>query len=367
MLAQMVVEGKVAIDEPVRELCRRDWSPSPSATKSRWSIWPRNTPVCRAMVAGDWHEYLVAARSGPACRTRRFVYSNFGFGLLGQAAGSARRHHVFRSCCESRSPARSAWPIRWSRYRRAAGPVHPGVQRERTTGPLGPEGLARSRRDSLHRRRHAQISGSQPAPGNARRHVACGDGHVAPAARRRRRPASPIAWRGFTARRTAPGRTAAPCRVHQLRVLLSRRRLCRGGPVEQRARCRQPWPICWATTSGSAWRASRRSPWMTVFVPASRGFPACCAGSRPTGSPCWPPACSSIAACWACRAGRATAAAPCVPARLGLLQIGGILPVCVRVLSAAGVRRIDGPHRAARFAACCSGCRPIGSWACSSS
>ena len=83
MFRQMVERGQVRLDEPIRELLPPDLLPEPNGPEitlldlaTHRSGLPRN-------VDGDWAEYL--ARNGVRRpRHPQFVYSNFGFGLLGQ-------------------------------------------------------------------------------------------------------------------------------------------------------------------------------------------------------------------------------------------------------------------------------------------
>ena len=82
MLAQMVVQGKVALDEPIRLLLPPDFVAKPRGNEiTLVDLATQHSGLPRA-VQEDWQEYL--ARRGVGREPNPpFLYSNFGFGLLG--------------------------------------------------------------------------------------------------------------------------------------------------------------------------------------------------------------------------------------------------------------------------------------------
>ncbi|SPE24284.1 Beta-lactamase [Candidatus Sulfopaludibacter sp. SbA3] len=83
MLAQMVIQQKVELDEPIRLLLPEGLVTKPAGAEIRLvDLATQHSDLPRA-VPGDWLEYL--SRRGVSRRLDApFSYSNFGFGLLGQ-------------------------------------------------------------------------------------------------------------------------------------------------------------------------------------------------------------------------------------------------------------------------------------------
>ena len=144
LLAQMALQGKVTLDEPVRELLPADtvaqprgaeitlldlathhsglprmpWHPHPADKDNPWADW--GTADLYEFIAG--HGVAKPADAG-------FLYSNVGFALLGQALAN-------RAATNWPNIARSAitGPPRHERngggaFARAAEPVYPGTER----------------------------------------------------------------------------------------------------------------------------------------------------------------------------------------------------------------------------------------------
>jgi CubicO group peptidase (beta-lactamase class C family) len=82
MLAQMAAQRKVAMDEPVRLLLPPGLVSKPRGDEITLADLVTQHSGLPRMVAGDWQEYL--ARRGVGREPHPpFLYSNFGFGLLG--------------------------------------------------------------------------------------------------------------------------------------------------------------------------------------------------------------------------------------------------------------------------------------------
>jgi len=82
MLAQMVAQGKVAIDEPIRLLLPEGLVRKPTGQEIRLVDLATQHSGLPRMVPGDWQQYLAWHGVGREPNTP-FLYSNFGFGLLG--------------------------------------------------------------------------------------------------------------------------------------------------------------------------------------------------------------------------------------------------------------------------------------------
>ena len=327
--------------------CRPDWSPSRAATRSRCSTWPRSTPACRAWCRGDWQEYLARHGVGKDRPVHRFAYSNFGFGLLGQVLADRAGLTYSELLREQVTGPLGLNDTVVIVSPEQQGRFMQGYDAEHHPVPVGRGRAGRLRGDSLHGRRHAEVPGSQSASGNDS------------AARCRRR------WRCRTsrARRGLPGTRIALAWFHNAADgTWSHGGAMRGftsyaffNPKDDYAAV-----VLLNTGPNAVGLADLMSEHIrqrlagepavsldAVFVPASSGFP---------GLLRW------FAAYWFTMlasgvfiycgvlgvqgTGGATAAAPAVPARLGVSATGGLLPVRVRLLSAAGVRRAGQPHGA---------------------
>ncbi len=184
MLAQMVVQGKVTLDEPIRLLLPPGTVSTPRNDEitlidiaSQHSDLPRTVP-------GDWMEFL--SRRGVRKQPHPpFQYSNFAFGVDGATARQPRRSDVSATRGEgSHRPARPGQHGGIA-FARATETAHPGVRRGPPTGAAGPGGIGRRGRDCLHRRRPTKVPGGQHAPGDAPGHSARGHDPGPPPARRR--------------------------------------------------------------------------------------------------------------------------------------------------------------------------------------
>lgn len=82
MLAQMATQRKVALHEPVRLLLPSGMVPKPSGDEITLVDLATQHSGLPRMVAGDWQEYLARRGVGRPFQPK-FLYSNFGFGLLG--------------------------------------------------------------------------------------------------------------------------------------------------------------------------------------------------------------------------------------------------------------------------------------------
>ena len=83
MLAQMVVQRQVALEEPIRLLLPPDIIVQPKSVEITLADLATQHAELPSTVAGEWREYLARRGVGRMAHTR-FLYSNFGFGLLGE-------------------------------------------------------------------------------------------------------------------------------------------------------------------------------------------------------------------------------------------------------------------------------------------
>ncbi len=115
MLSQMAEQGKVTLDEPVRELLPDGTVAKPAGDEitlldlaTQHSGLPRLPdnlkPADPANPYADYgaaNLYAFMAKQGVAKpKDADFLYSNLGMGLLGQALANSRRHSVSRGFCK---------------------------------------------------------------------------------------------------------------------------------------------------------------------------------------------------------------------------------------------------------------------------
>ncbi|HYW43478.1 MAG TPA: serine hydrolase domain-containing protein [Bryobacteraceae bacterium] len=87
MLAQMAAGRKVSLDEPVRLLLPPGLVPKPRGDEITLADLATQHSGLPRMVEGDWQEYLARHGVGRLPQTP-FLYSNFGFGLMGHLLAS---------------------------------------------------------------------------------------------------------------------------------------------------------------------------------------------------------------------------------------------------------------------------------------
>ena len=179
LLAQMVVEGKVRLDQPLRELLPAGTVRKPDGREITLldlathrsglppmpeDFNPRRFATAAAGYAG-YHAadlYAYVARRGVAREADPpFVYSNLGFSLLGEALRAqtgisypdmiAQRITGPLGMCDTVRPD----------LRRAPGTPDSGIRRPApAVGTVGPGRIRPGRRHQLHGRRHTDVSGS---------------------------------------------------------------------------------------------------------------------------------------------------------------------------------------------------------------
>ena len=185
MLAQMVAQGEVRLDEPVRELLPAGTVTKPTGSEitlldlatHRSGLPPMPDNFGRADLVNSWADYgppqlyaYLASHGVAKPADAAFAYSNLGVGLLGQVladrAGKTYADQLkdedHRSAGHDRHGAET--------LQRTAAAISAGVRRSSSAFAGVPPRWCSGRgwSDPLDGGRHDDVPGSEPAPGGSR-------------------------------------------------------------------------------------------------------------------------------------------------------------------------------------------------------
>jgi CubicO group peptidase (beta-lactamase class C family) len=209
MLAQMAVQGKVAIDEPVRLLLPAGLVSKPKGDEIKLVDLGTQHSSLPRMAQGDWQEYLARRGVGRPPQPP-FLYSNFGFGLLGYLL-AARAGLTYSELLK----AQITGPLGLSDTVVTVSPdqqdrLMQGYDGEHHPVPWDAEGLAgsgaiRSTAGDMLKYLEANLHPEKLSV-HCRRLWQCRTSRA-----RKVCPGQPSLSPGITTRRTVPGPMAAPC------------------------------------------------------------------------------------------------------------------------------------------------------------